>query len=88
MAAAVYMARVTSRKLHCDVMKTKYSWRHSKFFQYNSQTSGMFLLSQHLYCDFSAQLEYIFGLFILKKKNNIFGMIFLLMRKVYKFDKK
>ena len=25
MAAAAYLARVKSRKLHCDVMKTKYS---------------------------------------------------------------
>ena len=31
-AAAVYIARVMSRKLHCDVMKTNYSWRHSNFF--------------------------------------------------------
>ena len=27
------MARVTSRKLHCDVMKIHCSWRHSKFFR-------------------------------------------------------
>ena len=49
-AAAVYMymARVTSRKLHCDVMKTHYSWCHSKFFPYNFQTSGMFLSPQRL----------------------------------------
>ena len=78
MAAVVYMARVTSRKLHCDVMKTKYTWRDSKFFQYNTQTSGIFLLPQHLYCEFFAQLEYISGLFILKKKI-FFGMIFLMM---------
>ena len=45
-AAAVYMARVMSRKLDCDVMKTHYSWRHSKFFPYNFQISGLFLSSQ------------------------------------------
>ena len=33
-AAFVYMAWMTSRKLHCDVMETHYSWRHHKFFRY------------------------------------------------------
>ena len=34
---AVYIARVTSVKIHCDVMTIQYSWRHNKFFTYNFQ---------------------------------------------------
>ena len=49
-SAAVYMARVTSRKPHCDVMKIHCSWRHSNFFPYNFQTSGIFLSPQRLSC--------------------------------------
>ena len=63
--AAVYMTRMTSRKLHSDVTKTHYSWRHSKFFTYNFQTSGMFLSLQRLYCWVSAQLDSFSGLFML-----------------------
>ena len=59
-AAAVYMVRVTSRKLHCDIMNTRYSWRHSKFLSYNFQASGKFLSPQRLSCWVSPQLEWFF----------------------------
>ena len=89
MAAAVYMARMTSGKLHCDVMKTNYwpdckaipaySWCHSKFFQYNFETLGMFLSPQHLICLVSAQLECFSGVFIFNEP--FFGLIFLMVQK-------
>ena len=76
---------VTSRKLHCDVMKPHYSWHHGKFFLYNFQTAGMFLSPQRLYCCVSAQLECFSGLLILNKP--FFSVIFLMLQKVFKFYK-
>ena len=38
-----FMVRVTSRNFTVASWETYYSWRHSKFFPYNFQTSGMFL---------------------------------------------
>ena len=86
MAAAVYMACMTSGKLHCDVMKTNYSWCHSKFFQYNFETSGMFLSPQHLICLVSAQLECFSGVFILNEP--FFGVIFLMVQKKFQIRQK
>ena len=55
-------------------------------FLYNFQTSGMFFLFQRLYCLLSAELECLSNLFILNKP--FCGVIFLMVQKVYQFDKK
>ena len=53
-AAAIYMARVTSRKLHCGVLKTQFFSMSQQVFPVQCIAS----LAQRLYCQVSAQLVF------------------------------